>query len=1437
MSLRIVTRHAGADHDWEVQAEAAATLADVAAAVGLDPTAGTLLVNGRPLDGATALGDATLGHGAVLEVRGHRLAAPELPRLGALPAGDGTVDLHQVGGLAAGRSVALPPGHYDLGDAMGRTAGLHAGPVQARAAHLVVDGTGARLTGVTGRATVDGRPADGDAVVPDGALVHVADLAVRVTAHRSRPARRVLPDERGMCTVHRPPRAPRPAATPAPSSPARPADPRHPGPLSWATLLGPIPVVVVMAVFVSPHFALLGVAGPILALGRYAEGRRRYARERRRQADAIEQLAATHALDLRDADAAERERRWRAAPDVVAVRDTACTGGPRLWERRRGDDDALVLAVGIGSVAGVVGAGASGSAARFAELDATVAPFRTLVDVPATVALAQRRAIGVVGSPVATGAVARWLVAQAATLHGPSDLTMAAVVGGAAGATRQRWSWLKWLPHLVDRSGAHRVATSADEVAALAGALADELPVAVRRPGAGGVTTEPAARWGLVLVTDPALARVGALRELLGRVGSPVRAIVTAPTVDELPAWCDVVLEVGDDGRAVLADHAADEPVHDLLATGIDVTTATEIARGLSLFDDPETSARASLPDHVNLVGLLGLDDAVDDNDALAQRLVRRWQQADASSLSATVGATEHGPLVLDLVHDGPHGLVAGTTGAGKSELLRSLVASLAATTSPDDVNVVLIDFKGGGAFDVCAELPHTVAVVTDLDAHLGARALRCLRAEVRYREGLLRAAGASDLASYVATRPVEPLPRLLVVIDEFATLAAELPEFLTSIVDIAQRGRSLGIHLLLATQRPTGVIDNKVRANTNLRVALRVQDDADSLDVIGSTDAARLSRRTPGRALARFGSGDITAFQAALVTSAPDRTRNRPLVAAMSFGLAGEGRTDDSAGDGARPAAAPTDRSHPTDLERLVGAARTAARDLGCRPPRIPWPAPLPTSLDAVDLWAGGTAPEPWSVTIGLADEPDEQRQTPWSWRAAEGNLAVFGTNPLDTAQVLTTVTLGLATSHRPDEVHVYVVDGGAGALAPLADLPHCGAVIGGGDTARVGRLLEMLGTEVDRRRALVRQHRVAGVGPGTVVGGERLPLVALVVENAGAVLDALDGDGDREAPGRLVQLVRDGAALGMVTVLSVPHERALPSRVTGMIGTRLVLKMSDSVSYLSLGLSPRELPDLDGLRAVVTGGLEVQVAAVGDVASLVRNTAAQQPAGAGGPAPVRTLGARIGLGELAPQRGRVDDERWSLVVGATPSLTPVVLDLPTGIHALVTGPAGSGKSTALVSLAHAAMAASGGDVALVTVTARRSPLERLGLGARHVTDADELAAAVADAGTDRCLVLVDDAELVPDALGKALAALADARHDNLRLVAAGRADALRSMTSWTAPLRQGRTGIALQPSGSDGDLFKTTLPVRASMVFGAGRGFVVQLGTPTLAQIALAG
>ncbi|WP_460370949.1 FtsK/SpoIIIE domain-containing protein, partial [Actinocorallia lasiicapitis] len=270
--------------------------------------------------------------------------------------------------------------------------------------------------------------------------------------------------------------------------------------------------------------------------------------------------------------------------------------------------------------------------------------------------------------------------------------------------------------------------------------------------------------------------------------------------------------------------------------------------------------------------------------DPSAAHVLASWKRGGTTAVP--IGSGTGGVVTLDLRADGPHGLVAGTTGAGKSELLQSLIAALAVRNRPDEMTFVLIDYKGGAAFKDCAALPHTVGMVTDLDGRLTERALESLAAELRRREQVLAAVGAKDLDDYVQDgRGRAPLPRLVLVIDEFATMAAELPGFVDGLVDIGRRGRSLGVHLILATQRPAGVVTAEIRANTNLRIALRVTDAEDSSDVIDAPDAARIPKALPGRCFVRSGASSLTAVQTARIGGRRGASSRPTVTRALTWG------------------------------------------------------------------------------------------------------------------------------------------------------------------------------------------------------------------------------------------------------------------------------------------------------------------------------------------------------------------------------------------------------------------------------------------------------------------------------------------------------------------------------------------------------------------------
>ena len=563
-----------------------------------------------------------------------------------------------------------------------------------------------------------------------------------------------------------------------------------------------------------------------------------------------------------------------------------------------------------------------------------VAATSRLARAPVDIDLSGGGVVGVVGHRTGAVGLARSLVLQAATAHGPADLAVAVLVAPHRIAD---WDWVKWLPHVLDRDGSgHRLlAADPDQ----AGELLRGLLERASMPPAGG-DNRPVPPTLLMVLDDESLTegRRSLARSVLRGSAGPVAAIVVARSDDRLPAACTTVIDVVDrDGGAVVHSLATGERVDDVTACGMADRTARRAARALARFDDPEHVAIGSgVPAAVRLLPLLGLDPPTPEG------VIGSWSAAGGDpGLMAPLGVTQDGALDIDLVGDGPHGLVAGTTGAGKSELLRTLVAALAARYPPDLVTFLLIDFKGGSAFDICGGLPHTVGLVTDLDEHLAARTLRCLEAELRHRERTLRAAGVDDLAAYRRLDPPVALPRLVVVVDEFATLAAELPDFVDALVGIAQRGRSLGVHLVLATQRPSGAVSENIRANTNLRIALRMQDASDSRDVIDRPDAAAIGRNQPGRALARLGPGELLGLQVALstgITSAggrppvevrPFRFGRRPAAAEPEAHDHPDGAVTATGEDGGRGA------HRPSPPGRRHQCRRSAGRHATTSPPR----------------------------------------------------------------------------------------------------------------------------------------------------------------------------------------------------------------------------------------------------------------------------------------------------------------------------------------------------------------------------------------------------------------------------------------------------------------------------------------------------------------------
>jgi DNA segregation ATPase FtsK/SpoIIIE, S-DNA-T family len=1369
--------------DVVIDVDTTATVGQLRAA--LDGRAGDLQIDGRTWPASASLADTGLRRGAAIAVPGaHATALP----------GDAVVELAVVAGLLAGRRYPLGPGSFVAGRSSDCDIVLPSPSVSARHAVVAVgrDGT-VTITDLesTNGSRVDGAFSDGATPVPPTALLQLGAvmLAVRPPVaglETAGPVPHRRPD--GTTAFNRPPRAP----LPSPPAPVRlPEAPREAAPrarLAWAAMLAPLVLGVAMAVFYDPRFALFALFSPAMMLGTWAEDRRRARRDAREGTTKITEDIAELRGQLDRVAAEQRVVARTVLGDTAGAVARIPTG--RLWERREGQADFLRVTAGVGTIAWTppVVEPQQGAAA---EVTREVDAHTLLTDAPVGLELTGGSVTGVCGNRSPAVALLRSLVLQVAANHGPADVRIAVLTEADRA---HEWDWVKWLPHSAGRFGAaagRQIATTPEQIAEVIAQVSD---------GAPGVAVT------LVVVDADGLTqgREAPVRGLLGASGCAT--LVYAAGVAQLPSVCTTVIAVdGEDGKARCSHPSGAPGCDDLLLAGTEVAVAREAALAMAAIDDPEISdGDGQLPQRVSQLELLGL------RTPTADGLAARWARGTAPVVP--IGVAEDGPMVLDLAADGPHGLIAGTTGAGKSELLRSIVAGLAATLSPDDLTFVLIDYKGGSAFDVCAQLPHTVGLVTDLDEQLGSRALHCLEAELRHRERVLRSAGASDLDEYrdqLHSGDLPPMPLLLVAVDEFATLAAELPDFIDRLVSIAQRGRSLGVHLLLATQRPAGAVSDNIRANTNLRIALRVQDAADSADVIGSNAAAELTRRLPGRGYVRLGPGETVGFQAALITGSA--TADAPPVAVRPCGA------------GLSVAAAPpAGTGELTDLQLLVRAAQEAFVVSGSPAPRRPWPEPLPTDLDMTQMSQLAPATP---GTIGLADDPDHQRQVPFTFDPARGNLLLYGVTGSGPTTALGTIALALADR---SDVDCYAVDAGSQALAPLAELPNVGAVVRAGERERAERLVRMLADELAQRRAQVAATGALGPDAATIV---------VLLDNYAAFVAAFDDVAGLAVLDSFARIVADGPALGIVTVASADRSTAVPPATAATIAQRLVFRLSDRHDYGTFGLRPADVGDLPDGRAVdVVSGLHVQIAApAGSLAAAVAETAGRVQR----PQPPRAVGVmpeRVSVSDVLDAADLCGDD-WLLPLGIGDcALAPAGLRLGPGDHALITGPARSGKSTALLTVA-ATLAKHRPDVRLVAVALRRSPLrDAPSVDTVATTDAEyaELITQLA-ADPGPVVLLVDDADATDDA-GQVLAQLLAERRDDLRVIGAGRADALRTAYGhWTAELRRSRQGLTLRPNiDLDGDLWHTPLPRATRGGFPAGRGYLIADGAAELLQVA---
>ncbi len=1377
--------------------------------------------------------------------------------------GSARIQLTLIGGPSTGRCVPLGVGDHIIGRSIDADVTIDDPALSRKHLRVTVTDAGVSIRDeessngtFVGEASVDS-----EQEVPIGTVVGAGHSLLRIDAYEpSAAVVRTGPD--GLVGFNRPPRHALPAAAPTfhlDPPPERGGRRR----LSTAVIFGPlvvgVPLVVVSLLFGRGDSRNLLIAmglvtalsSPILSMLNHVGERRSTTTQHREGTANFRRRLDEVAGELASALAALEGRLRRLSPDAADLIERAQRLRSNLWERRPSDPDFMQFAVGFADRPSglelIMPPG--GDEQLRSEVTEEASAWDTAHNVPIVVDLASAGVAGLCGERRAVMNLASWIAVQFATLTSPRDVVIAGAFDDVDDDLELA-RWMTWLPH----ARAHAPGTMSNWIhtGEQAAALLEELDRVIKKRSettTGWIQERSTPEFSIVaFISD----RVDLPRQLVNPVleRGPeygVYVVWLGDVQDDLPGSSGAVVRATSDPATALVSWPVDgTTVGPGLLDQLDRDAARSVARSLSgVRDITVGDADGLVPTSIGLATMLGLTDL--EPAARSTTVARNWSER-SSGLGAPMGYTASGPLDLDLRRDGPHSLVGGTTGAGKSELLQSWIASLAAFHPPERLTFVLVDYKGGAAFKDIVKLPHTVGLVTDLDGHLVRRALDSLNAELRYREHVLRDHGCRDLIELEGRDPGAAPPALVLAVDEFAALVNELPDFVDGVVNIAQRGRSLGIHLILATQRPAGAINDNIRANTNLRIALRMNDAADSDDVIDARDAAQLPRDVPGRAFVRRGAGDLVEVQAAF-GGGHELSASRESTTAQIHELILGGPAEGSGGAYRPPAVAPDTA---TDLQLLVESINEAAVISGSRPPRSPLLAPLPTIVTLGEIVESENASDSCMV-VGIADRPHDQVQVPLAIDLdTSGSLLIAGSSGSGKTTLLRTMVAHLTTTCSADECHVYGIDAAGGGLMTLESLPHVGGMVPVDDSERVQSLVTRLEREVARRQIAITRGGSTSWKEARAAGGA-LPRLVVLLDGFGEFVDQFETVEHGAWVDRVVRLVGSAPNAGISWIVTGTSRASFPARLLSSIGTRLVLRMNEPDEYGMLGLDQRRTRDavLPPGRGFTDESLDFHAAIVG-----------RDPSGAGQVAAIEALASRLSspsAGSLPEPIERLAQHVELASIDQDPSgrLCAVIgidqlehagveIDLDNG-NFFIAGPVRSGKSTALATLAHG-IRNSTPDVQLVLLAPRRSPLTSVdgwsttAAGLDACSEAtEELIALMTERSEDAdpMVVVVDDAaELADTACDEQLAQLArrGSEHGIYVIAAADNASARRSYGGLIAQIRRGGHGLLLMPDPDlDGDLLSASVPRRPKRFWAPGRALLVSREREGVIQVGI--
>ena len=1012
----------------------------------------------------------------------------------------------------------------------------------------------------------------------------------------------------------------------------------------------------------------------------------------------------------------EKEIRLSNDPDISECLRRAQMQNPRLGERRPQDADFLFTRIGVGSLPAAYHLEIASQKNEQPEFEQEFKfvqqldkKYRMLEEMPIQVRFPNAGSIGIAGLLSEARDMARTILCQAVTHHWISELNVAAICTESA---LSEWSWLRDLPHaspLLKVLFNNPRGKKADLPSLkLLSALETEIHkreqwVEARKLVSADDKVKLAAPLPRLLVVVDGLNPEfnHAALELIQAKGLElgIHGIFICESSSKVPGNCGAQIRVS--GSKITYEETGPEGfTREALGDFTGIKPAEALAKALSEVEWEDDLDTSRPPETITFLEMFNAE-RVEDLP------VENWWGGSPPHgfLRAPIGRiSATSDMIFDLndrdgAH-GPHGLLGGMTGSGKSEVLKAIILGLAVTHHPYEINFALIDFKGGAAFNELAKLPHTVGVVTDIESNAtyAERVIQALSGEIEYRKRVLEDSratfnfGRSHIDEYRKLKVKRPLPRLVIVFDEFAEFKQRNPEESKRLISIARQGRSLGVHLILATQNIEAAVDPEILQNSSFRICLKVSQPQDSIQMIGIPDAINLAR---GRAY-------FNANTRVLYQSAYSGATYQPLLQkTSSFNkvtrIYPDGKREELHISG-QPARSKDENPLPsTEAAAVVQHLNELALRLNIKHPPAIWPDPLPERLYLPDVFARhftggwndstwlpcrhwGTPPEKsgqvWPL-LGMYDVPSQQKQHCLQMEPSRGgHLLLFGSAGTGKSTQLRSLVMSLALMQDPSQAQVYILDfGGQPSLKALEKLPHVGAVVTRLETERAERLIQYIITEVHRRNDLLRASKVDNWQDynARVPKEKQLPALYLIIDSFHEFRQAFEPDFINSVTG----LVGGGQAAGLFIAAATSLQGDLPNDLFANINLRVTFNQADTTEYYRLVGQPTDAriqedaikgmrPGRGLLRA--TPPLDFQaalpVAGESDFAqadNLIRTAEAMDAVWKGNrPQPIRMLPFHLTLpDELALKRGerqplavmlgqeyeRLDPEGFSLV------------------------------------------------------------------------------------------------------------------------------------------------------------------------------------------------